>query len=95
MQNATGHGAIVPLGFDATAEQKDPPTKPHSPEFPAPADTDTRRAKPAVVCYPVETLMQPDVPALRARRDRALHGTHLPRGIGCGRGSQTCGPWRQ
>lgn len=33
----------------------------HSPAFPAPRDAAQRRAKPAVICYPVETLPQPDL----------------------------------
>lgn len=39
-----------------------------SPIYPAPADAEARRAKPAVVCYPVETLPQPDMAWLEAAR---------------------------
>lgn len=38
------------------------------PEFPAPADAATRRARPAVVCYPVETLPAPDMAWLNRAR---------------------------
>lgn len=34
-----------------------------------PADAAARRAKPAVVCYPVETLPQPDIPMLARARE--------------------------
>lgn len=38
------------------------------PAFPAPADAAVRRAKPAVVCYPVETLPEPDMAWLEEAR---------------------------
>jgi len=38
------------------------------PAFPAPADAAARRAKPAVVCYPVETLPEPDLAWLEQAR---------------------------
>ena len=37
-------------------------------ERPVPADADARRAVAPVICYPVETLPQPDLPAYRAAR---------------------------
>lgn len=39
-----------------------------TPEHDAPTDAAARRAIPPVVCYPTETLPQPDLPALRAAR---------------------------
>jgi uncharacterized protein YcgI (DUF1989 family) len=42
-----------------------------SPEHKAPDDGGARQAKPALVCYPVETLPQPDLGAYRARRSGA------------------------
>lgn len=39
-----------------------------TPEFSAPADAANRRAVPPVVCYPVESLPQPDLASLRAAR---------------------------
>jgi uncharacterized protein YcgI (DUF1989 family) len=39
-----------------------------NPEHAPPGDAETRRAKPALVCYPVETLPQPDLSGYRARR---------------------------
>ena len=39
--------------------------------LPAPSDADERRARPAVVCYPVDTLPQPDM-AMLARARAAL-----------------------
>jgi uncharacterized protein YcgI (DUF1989 family) len=38
------------------------------PAFPAPADAAARRAKPAIVCYPVETLPEPDMAWLEQAR---------------------------
>jgi uncharacterized protein YcgI (DUF1989 family) len=38
------------------------------PEHPAPADADARRARRAVVCYPVDALPPPDLAAYRAAR---------------------------
>jgi uncharacterized protein len=38
------------------------------PETSAPPDADARRAVPPVICYPVETLPQPDLAACRAAR---------------------------
>ncbi len=38
------------------------------PAFPAPADAAARRARPAVVCYPVETLPEPDMAWLEQAR---------------------------
>jgi hypothetical protein len=38
------------------------------PAFPAPADATARRAKPAVICYPVETLPAPDMAWLEQAR---------------------------
>lgn len=43
--------------------------KPAAPETPAPADAEARRAIRPVICYPVDALAQPDLPALRAARD--------------------------
>lgn len=40
----------------------------HPPAHPAPADAAERRARPAVVCYPVETLPQPDMGWLEQAR---------------------------
>lgn len=40
-----------------------------SPEFPAPADAASRKARPPVVCYPVSTLPRPDLGVLRAARE--------------------------
>ena len=45
--------------------------KPDRPETPAPADAEARRAAPAVVSYPPETLPVPDLAAYRAARDGA------------------------
>ncbi len=42
--------------------------KPQYPEHPMPADGMTRRAVAPVVCYPVDGLPQPDLPALQAAR---------------------------
>ncbi|MBN8533819.1 MAG: DUF1989 domain-containing protein [Rhizobiales bacterium] len=39
------------------------------PVYPAPADAAQRRARPAVVCYPVETLPQPDMGWLERARE--------------------------
>ena len=38
------------------------------PTPPAPTDADERRARPAIVCYPVETLPQPDMALLERAR---------------------------
>lgn len=40
-----------------------------SPVFPAPSDAAQRRAKPVVVCYPVDTLPQPDMAWLERARE--------------------------
>lgn len=40
----------------------------HPPAHSAPADAEARRARPAVVCYPVETLPQPDMGWLERAR---------------------------
>ena len=45
--------------------------KPLIPEFAAPEDANTRRGRPALVCYPVDSLVQPDVAALKKRRAKA------------------------
>jgi len=45
--------------------------KPAHPETPPPADAETRRAAPAVVSYPPETLPAPDLAAYHAARDGA------------------------
>ncbi len=42
--------------------------KPHSPNHPPPADADARRARPVVICYPVEALPKPDLAAYHAAR---------------------------
>ena len=42
-----------------------------APEHSAPSDGDARKSKPALVCYPVETLRQPDLGGYRARRASA------------------------
>ncbi|EEW24498.1 urea carboxylase-associated family protein [Rhodobacter ferrooxidans] len=42
--------------------------KPDTPHHPAPADAAARKAVPPVVCYPVESLPQPDLAALQAAR---------------------------
>jgi len=42
------------------------PMKPDRPETPPPADADIRRAVRPVICYPVDSLPRPDIPALRA-----------------------------
>lgn len=42
--------------------------KPVQPEHAAPEDAAARRDTPPVVCYPIETLPQPDLAALRAAR---------------------------
>lgn len=39
-------------------------------EFPAPEDADARRAVDPVICYPVDTLVPPDLDGYRAARDR-------------------------
>ncbi|PVA07931.1 urea carboxylase-associated family protein [Thalassorhabdomicrobium marinisediminis] len=60
--------------------------KPQSPAFPAPLDADARRAAPAVICYPTETLPQPDLAALARRREGAVNGGHVivpPRDARC------------
>lgn len=60
--------------------------KPDTPSFPAPDDKDARRAKPAVICYPVDTLPRPDVVAMTDRRAGATKtGTCVvaPRDAGC------------
>ncbi len=44
--------------------------KPRAPEHPAPADAKDRRSAPPVVAYPPETLPDPGLAALRARRAR-------------------------
>ncbi len=43
--------------------------KPQTGEFPEPHDADARRSIAPVICYPVETLAQPDLAAYRAARD--------------------------
>lgn len=43
--------------------------KPEKSEFPAPADADKRRRIAPVICYPVDTLVQPDLSAYRAARE--------------------------
>ena len=43
--------------------------KPDQPETPPPADAAARRAVKPVICYPTETLPQPDMALLRAARD--------------------------
>ncbi|MDF2141464.1 DUF1989 domain-containing protein [Paenirhodobacter sp. CAU 1674] len=42
--------------------------QPDRPDHSAPPDADARRAVPPVICYPVETLPQPDLAAYRAAR---------------------------
>jgi uncharacterized protein len=42
-------------------------------EHPAPADADARRSIAPVICYPVESLAPPDIPAYRAARDGWMH----------------------
>ena len=57
-----------------------------NPENAAPADADARRALKPVVCYPVDTLPQPDVPKLRASRLTALRTAEVlvpPRDARC------------
>lgn len=43
--------------------------KPHDPQHDAPADADARRAIDPVICYPVDSLAPPDLPALLAARE--------------------------
>ena len=43
--------------------------KPQKSEFPTPADAEQRRRIAPVICYPVDTLAQPDVASYRAARD--------------------------
>ncbi|WP_096785363.1 DUF1989 domain-containing protein [Rhodobacter sp. CZR27] len=60
--------------------------KPDHPHHPAPADAGARRAVPPVICYPVDTLPQPDLAGLReARVGWRLTGTVLvpPREARC------------
>lgn len=45
--------------------------KPLNPHHPAPLDAAARRAKPAVICYPTDTLPSADVSAMTARRTGA------------------------
>ncbi len=47
--------------------------KPDRPEFPAPPDAGDRAGKPAIVCYPPETLAAVDLDGLRSRRRQAAH----------------------
>ncbi len=52
--------------------------KPDHPEHRAPDDAATRRAAPALVCYPIDTLPKPDMAALRGRRENAQpQDTHI------------------
>ncbi|WP_281983191.1 urea carboxylase-associated family protein [Thalassorhabdomicrobium marinisediminis] len=60
--------------------------KPQSPAFPAPPDADARRAAPAVICYPTETLPQPDLAVFARRREGAVNAGHVivpPRDARC------------
>ena len=43
----------------------------NTPEYPAPEDAEARRAVAPVVCYPIDTLPQPDLPKIRATRTGA------------------------
>ena len=52
---------------------KEAPMKPTTPEYPAPTDAADRSRKPAIVCYPPESLPGVDIENLRARRARAQH----------------------
>jgi uncharacterized protein YcgI (DUF1989 family) len=52
----------------AAISQPEVPLKPAQPETATPADATRRRAAPAVICYPVTDLPQPDLAALKAMR---------------------------
>lgn len=47
--------------------------KPDQPAFAPPADADVRRNKPAVICYPTTALATPNLDAMQARREAAVH----------------------
>ena len=47
--------------------------KPDLPAFSPPADANDRRNKPAVICYPTESLAAPDLTAIQKRRAGAVH----------------------
>lgn len=52
--------------------------KPTHPRQPAPEDADARRAVQPVICYPVETLLAPDLGAMNALRAEAVPaGSHI------------------
>jgi uncharacterized protein YcgI (DUF1989 family) len=65
---------------------KDASMKSTTPEYPAPPDAGDRSRKPAIVCYPPETLPAVDLAGLRARREVARHietATVEPREAAC------------
>lgn len=47
--------------------------KPKTPAYPAPKDAAARQAKPAVICYPTDTLPKPDLIAYAQNRQTARH----------------------
>ncbi|MCH2094589.1 MAG: DUF1989 domain-containing protein [Rhodobacteraceae bacterium] len=51
--------------------------KPQKPRHAAPSSAAQMRAVPPVVCYPVETLPQPDIPTLLARRKTARQSSQV------------------
>jgi len=60
--------------------------KPETPDFPAPADADARKTIAPVICYPVETLPQPDMEMFsHARKGMTKQGEVLvpPRDARC------------
>jgi len=60
--------------------------KPDLPEYSAPLDAEDRAGKPAIVCYPPETLPAVDLESLRTRRPDAEHietVTVAPREAAC------------